>query len=77
MQKLLIIIAVIAAIIIIKRLITTPARSKTSSQPEDPGYKNTVRCEYCGTHVPISSAYKAGGRFFCTKQHYLEQEKNT
>ena len=75
MRTLIIILAVVVALVIIKRLITTQSRSKKDIQSESLEYKDTVRCEHCGTHVPVSSALKVDNRFYCNEEHYLE-EKN-
>lgn len=78
MRTLIIILAVIMAAVIIKRLITTRSRSKKvvqSNTLED--YKDTVRCKHCGTHVPISSALKKDGHFYCNENHYLLEKNKT
>ena len=71
-RTLFIIIAIVLAFIIIKRLISTQSRSKTSAQSNKLDYKNTVRCEHCGTHVPMNTAYKADDKYYCNENHYLE-----
>ena len=81
MSKLLIIIGLIAAFLIIKHLISSTPRSKTlngaqknsvdsesSGQPLE--FKETVKCRYCGTHIPLATAYKNGDSYFCNESHF-------
>jgi len=74
-RTLFIIIAIALAFVIIKRLITTQSRSKTSRRSATQNYQNTVRCEKCGTHIPMDSAYKVDDKFYCNESHYLEDKK--
>ena len=76
-RTLFIIIALALAFVIIKRLITTQSRSKTSNRPSTLDYKNTVRCEHCGTHLPMATAYKADDKYYCDEKHYLEDKNKT
>lgn len=77
MRTLIIIVALILAVVIIKRLITTRSRSKKENPADSLEYKDTVRCEHCGTHIPVASALKMDDRFYCNKNHYLEDKKNS
>ena len=77
MRTLIIILAIIVALVIRKRLITTQSRSKKESQPESLEYKDTVRCEHCGTHIPISSALNVDDHYYCNEEHYLEEKNKT
>ena len=74
MRTLIIILAIIAALVIIKRLITAQSRSKKDIRSESLEYKDTVRCEHCGTHIPLSSALKVDDHFYCNEAHYLEEQ---
>ena len=75
MRSLLILLAVVAAIVIIKRLIATPARCKTDKPAENTEFQTTIQCAHCGTHVPLTLAYKSDDRYFCNKQHFLAFKK--
>lgn len=77
MRTLIIILAIIIAAVIIKRLITTRSRSKKENQSDSLEYKDTVRCEHCGTHIPVLSALKVENRFYCNENHYLEEKNKT
>lgn len=77
MSKLLIIIGLILAFFILKHLIANRSGSKTVNEnksakgdPQTLEYKDTVQCEYCGTHIPLANAYKQGDEHFCNKEHY-------
>jgi len=76
MSKLFVIIALLVGFLIIKNLINNKTRSKNlnetrdaTSQTESLDYKQTVQCDYCGTHVPLATAYKSGEQYFCDESH--------
>lgn len=77
MRTLIIILAVIMAAVIIKRLITTRSRSKKDNQSETLEFKDTVQCEHCSAHIPVSSALKVNDRFYCNENHYLQEKNKT
>ena len=81
MSKLIIIIALFVAFLIIKHLVNNPSRSKTlndeqqesagsDSLDHDSNYKKTVKCNYCGTHIPAAGAYLSGDEHYCDESHY-------
>ena len=82
MSKLVIIIGLITAFFILKHLINSSSSSKTihnsqdkdskdnKAKPESLDYADTAQCSFCGTHIPISSAYKSGDNFYCSEEHY-------
>lgn len=77
MSKLVIIIGLIIAFLIVKHLIASRSSSKTTNNTQDANdnpksldYKDTVKCEYCGTHIPLANAYKQGNEHYCNEEHY-------
>lgn len=81
MSKLLIIIGLVLAFLIIKNLINNKPRSKTLNKTsaeseqsdivdQSANYKKTVQCLYCGTHIPLSSAYKTEDGHYCDESHF-------
>ena len=87
MRTLVIIIAIVMAAIIIKRLINTKSRSKTSDShsnensgqgsksSETLSFNDTVKCGFCGTHIPALSAYKSGDKHYCDEAHSKKGQK--
>lgn len=81
MSKLFIIIGLLLAFLIIKHLINSASRSKTLNNNgndsensellnQSTDYKNTVQCQYCGTHIPSATAYQSGDEHYCDESHY-------
>jgi len=77
MSKLVIIIGLIIGFFIVKHLINSRSGSKTiNNKQEENGnsqsldYKDTVKCEYCGTHIPLANAYTQGNDHYCNEEHY-------
>ena len=77
MRTLIIIAAIILAVVITKRLITTRSRSKKETSTKNLEYKDTVRCEHCGIHIPVASALKVDDRFYCNQKHYVEDKNKS
>jgi len=75
MRTLLIIIALALAALIIKRLISAKPRRKKPVQTQAAEYKPTVRCEFCGAHIPSGSALHSEDVSFCDNAHYLAYKK--
>jgi len=70
MRTLLIIITLIVAALIIKRLISTKPRQKKAAKTQVAEYTPTVRCQFCGAHIPSGTALNSGDAFFCDDNHY-------
>ena len=76
MSKLVIIIGLVLAFFIIKHLINRGSGSKTAKDqnkngdPQHLEYKDTVKCEYCGTHIPLADAYLQDKKHYCSEEHY-------
>ena len=77
MSKLVIIIGLVLAFFIIKHLINSKSGSKTANNerdkngnPQQLDYKDTVKCEYCGTHIPLVNAYSMEKKHYCDEEHY-------
>lgn len=81
MSKLLIIIGLIVAFFILKHLIANRSGSKTvnaskstNGSPQSLDYKDTVQCEYCGTHIPLAIAYRQGDEHYCNEEHFKKEK---
>jgi hypothetical protein len=81
MSKLLIIIGLILAFFILKHLITNRSGSKPVSGKQSANgdtqsldYKDTVQCDYCGTHIPLANAFKQGEEHYCNEEHYKKEK---
>jgi uncharacterized protein len=44
-----------------------PPDAKAGDKAED---KKMLRCEHCGIHAPQSEGISAGGKFYCSDEHY-------
>ena len=51
-----------------RRAVPGPERQKKA--PKDQGQRgvDTVRCDYCGTHVPVGRELRAHGRTWCSRE---------
>ena len=84
MSKLVIIIGLVLAFFIIKHLINSRPASKSAGDEQDKNqgpqhldYKDTVKCEYCGTHIPLADAYSQEKRHYCNEEHYKKLNKKS
>ncbi|HXH04583.1 MAG TPA: PP0621 family protein [Candidatus Competibacteraceae bacterium] len=48
-------------------------RRRRAPSPRVPVYRETVRCAYCGIHIPKERAVgdSASGGYYCSEQHRL------
>lgn len=76
MSKLVIIIGLVVGFFIVKHLINGRPASKTTTSekgkngtPQHLDYKDTVKCDYCGTHIPLAEAYTQEQQHYCNEEH--------
>jgi uncharacterized protein len=66
----LIVVAVVAVIWLLRRAIAgTHAPGKPPAQAGEMKGE-LVACAHCGVNLPQSEARSAGGRFFCSEEHW-------
>ncbi len=68
MSRLIFLFAVAAAVYwLLKSYSKQPTKKDETFNAED-----MVRCSKCGVHLPKSESILAGGEFFCSEAHRLE-----
>ena len=47
-----------------------PGRKEAAKEPGSEGQGDLVTCAHCGVNLPKSEARSAGGRHFCSEEHW-------
>jgi uncharacterized protein len=69
-KLILIVVAVVAVIWILRRALAGPG-SPAKPPPEAGEQKGElVACAHCAVNLPRSEARSAGGRFYCSEEHW-------
>ncbi len=68
----LIILAVVAVIWLVRRAIAGPGGAQPGKPPPDATEQKgeLVACAQCAVNLPKSEARSAGGRFYCSEEHW-------
>ena len=69
----LIAIVVIAVLVVwlLKRALAGPKQGPSSSDaPQGEPHSDLVSCAHCGVNLPKSEARSAGGRHYCSEEHW-------
>jgi uncharacterized protein len=71
MGRLLLILAIVFAVLwLLRRALAGPRKSGAAGQaPGAPG-GDLVSCAHCGVNLPKSEARSAGGRHYCSEEHW-------
>ena len=69
-KLILIVVAVVAVIWIVRRALAGPGAP--AKPPPDAGEQKgeLVGCAQCGVNLPKGEARSAGGRFYCSEEHW-------
>ena len=68
MTKLILLgVAVVVVVWLLRRAMAGP-RAKPPEQAGEKG--ELVSCAHCGVNLPASEARSAGGRFYCSEEHW-------
>lgn len=71
MTKLIfIVVAVVAVIWILRRALAGPGAPAKPPQEAGEQKGELVACAQCGVNLPITEARSAGGRFYCSEEHW-------
>lgn len=74
MTRLIIIVVVVVAVIwLLRRAIAGPRGAKPGAQPPPEAGEQKgelVACAQCGVNLPKTEARSAGGRFYCSEEHW-------
>ena len=66
-RLILIAVAVLILVWLVRRALAAP-RSDRKEQNEQKG--DLVACAHCGVNLPMSEARSAGGRHYCSEEHW-------
>jgi uncharacterized protein len=66
----LILIAIALAVLVwlVRRALAAPRGEQPGGKSEEQG--NLVACAHCGVNLPKSEARTAGGRHYCSEEHW-------
>ena len=67
MSRIFLLLAIVGVIVLVYRL-RQIAKSKAPTRSK-PIPQKTVRCDYCGIHVPENEAVRLNGRNYCCEEH--------
>jgi uncharacterized protein len=70
MRYLFIIIAIWLVVMILRHFLQQGQRRREQLPPTT----DTVKCAYCGLHLPKNDAVHAGGEWYCSEKHRLEDQ---
>jgi uncharacterized protein len=68
-RLILIAVAVLIVIWLLRRALAAPRAGKPPEQAGEPK-GDLVSCAHCGVNLPKSEARSAGGRFYCSEEHW-------
>jgi uncharacterized protein len=66
----LIIVAVAVALFLLRRALGATKRADAPRAPADTAKGDLVACAHCGVNLPVSEARSAGGRHYCSEEHW-------
>jgi uncharacterized protein len=70
MLRLIFLLALLAvALLIVRKVLQANRSSSDKSPPQKKPLTDMVRCDYCGVHLPVNEAIKAGEHFYCSAEH--------
>jgi uncharacterized protein len=71
MTKLLIIaFAVVAVVWLLKRALAGPKKPPADGPADAGAQGQLVNCAHCGVNLPKAEARSAGGRHYCSEEHW-------
>jgi len=70
-RLIIIVVAVVAVIWLLRRAIAGPRRDRgAGDEPPSTPQGELVACAHCGVNLPKAEARSAGGRFYCSEEHW-------
>ncbi|MCC6210170.1 MAG: hypothetical protein IT513_03895 [Burkholderiales bacterium] len=70
MGRLLLILAIVIAVVwLLRRALAGPRKQASGESPGAAG-GDLVSCAHCGVNLPKTEARSAGGRYYCSEEHW-------
>jgi uncharacterized protein len=70
MGRLIVIVLVVFALLWLLRRALAPRKGDTPPQAPGEAKGDLVSCAYCGVNLPKAEARSAGGRHYCSEEHW-------
>ena len=71
MGRLILIIAIVIALLwLLRRALAGPHKDGAASQAPGEAKGDLVSCAHCGVNLPKAEARSAGGRHYCSEEHW-------
>jgi uncharacterized protein len=71
MGRLLLIVAIVIAVLwLLRRALAGPRNTGSQSPGASGGSGDLVSCAHCGVNLPRDEARSAGGRHYCSEEHW-------
>ena len=71
MSRLLLIAAIVIAVVwLLRRALAAQQREENPPQAPGGSQGDLVSCAHCGVNLPKSEARSAGGRHYCSEEHW-------
>lgn len=70
MGRLILIVAIVIAVVWLLRRALAGPRAAEPPRAEGAPQGDLVRCAHCGVNLPKAEARSAGGRHYCSEEHW-------
>jgi uncharacterized protein len=71
MGRLIVIVVVVFALLwLLRRALAAPPKGDAPPQAPGEGKGDLVSCAHCGVNLPKAEARSAGGRHYCSEEHW-------
>ncbi len=69
-RLILIVLIVVLVLWLLRRALAASKKPPQAPPPGGAGASARVRCAHCGGHLPKAAARSAGGRHYCSEEHW-------
>ena len=69
-KLILIAVAIFVVLWLLRRALAGPRKADAPPQPPGEPQGDLVSCAHCGVNLPKSEARSAGGRHYCSEEHW-------
>jgi uncharacterized protein len=71
MGRLILLVAIAIAVVwLLRRAMSGPPSGGGGPRAAEPPQGDLVRCAHCGVNLPATEARSAGGRHYCSEEHW-------